>query len=75
MTGMAENFTRGRAVPSPSVEKPTAGEENGLSTCPDCGSPLHLRVPGFRPLTVEEHRHLTPEAVRVLGLCPNPRCP
>jgi hypothetical protein len=49
-------------------------EENGVVVCPDCGSALRERVPGFRPLTAHEWRRLTPEAVRVLGLCPNPRC-
>jgi hypothetical protein len=74
---VAEKFVhRPESDAAPPVELLTdSGEGNGLSVCPDCGSSLRSRVPGFRPLTAHERRRLTPEAVRVLGLCPNPRCP
>jgi hypothetical protein len=43
-------------------------------TCPDCGGPLNLTIEGFRPATVDEQLRLTPEAIRVLGLCPDVGC-
>jgi hypothetical protein len=55
----------------------TADQVDGgpIKTCPDCGSPLNFTLPGFRPATPAERARLTPAAVRVLGLCPNPLCP
>jgi hypothetical protein len=43
--------------------------------CPDCGTALNTKIEGFRPATVDEMSRLTPEAVRLLALCSNPRCP
>jgi hypothetical protein len=43
--------------------------------CPDCGSTLTRRIEGFRPATPEEQDRLTPEAIRLLGLCSNEHCP
>ena len=47
----------------------------GVAICPDCGSTLTRRIEGFRPATPEEQSRLTPEAIRLLGLCSNDRCP
>ena len=47
--------------------------EPGL--CPDCGNPLTRQIEGFRPATPEEQRRLTPQAIRLLGLCSNSSCP
>ena len=44
-------------------------------TCPDCGGQLHFRIEGFRPFTPEELTRLTPETIRVLGLCADRNCP
>jgi hypothetical protein len=44
-------------------------------TCPDCGGPLTFRIEGFRPFTAEERSRLTPDAIRVLGLCTDRDCP
>lgn len=43
--------------------------------CPDCGGTLTRRIEGFRPATPEEQVRLTPEVIRLLGLCSNDRCP
>ena len=44
-------------------------------TCPDCGGQLRSRIEGFRPFTPEERSRLTPETIRVLGLCADRNCP
>lgn len=43
--------------------------------CPDCGGQLNSKIEGFRPATSEELGRLSPETVRLLGLCTNPECP
>jgi hypothetical protein len=43
--------------------------------CLDCGTPLNTMIEGFRPATVDEMSRLTPQAVRLLGLCGISLCP
>ena len=45
-----------------------------MTTCPACGGPLNLTLPGFRPASGTERAPLTPHLVHVLGMCPNPTC-
>ena len=70
-SGSAEGAPEDLGFPVGSPGATTQTDEVGPASCPDCGGALRMTIPGFRPIRDAERDRLTPDAVRVLGLCPS----